>query len=88
MHGSNCISYILWGNAGQTMTVQTVSRGDALVISIRGTGGGLPLTGTNSQVTNTVSAALPNAGDYTVTIRPATAPESPSLKFDITFTIK
>jgi LysM repeat protein len=81
-------SYILWGNAGQTMTVQTVSRGEALVVSITGTGGALTLTGTNSQVSNTVSAALPSAGDYTVTIRPTTAPESPTLKFDITFTIK
>ena len=81
-------SYILWGNAGQTMTVQTVSRGEPLVITIKGTGGEMPLTGPNSQVSNTVSAALPNAGDYTVTIRPTTAPESPTLKFDITFTIK
>lgn len=81
-------SYILWGNAGQTMTVQTVSRGAALVISISGTGGALTLTGTNSQVTNTVSAALPTAGDYTVTVRPTTTQESPTLKFDITFTIK
>ena len=81
-------SYVLWGNAGQTMTVQTVSRGEPLVISISGTGGALTLAGTNSQVSNTVSATLPNAGDYVVTIRPTTAPESPTLKFDITFTIK
>jgi LysM repeat protein len=82
------VSYILWGNASQTMTVQTVSRGEALVISISGSGGALTLTGTNSQVSNTVSTTLPAAGDYTVTIRPTTAPESPTLKFDITFAIK
>jgi LysM repeat protein len=81
-------SYILWGNVSQTMTVTTVSRGEPLVITISGTGGDLPLSGTNSQITNTVSATLPAAGDYTVTIRPTTAPESPTLKFDITFTIK
>ncbi|MGE5376837.1 MAG: LysM peptidoglycan-binding domain-containing protein [Bacteroidota bacterium] len=81
-------SFILWASAGQTMTVQTVSRGEALVITISGTGGDLPLTGTNSQVSNTVSATLPATGDYTVTVRPTTAPESPTLKFDITFIIK
>ncbi len=81
-------SFILWGNVGQTMTVQTVSRAEALVITIRGTGGDLPLTGTNSQVSNTVAVKLPAAGDYTVTVRPTTAPESPTLKFDITFSIQ
>ena len=81
------VTYILRGNAGQTMTVQTVSRGEPLVISISGSGGALTLSGTNSQVSNTVSTTLPAAGDYTVTIRPTTAPESPTLKFDITFSI-
>jgi LysM repeat protein len=81
-------SFILWGNVGQTMTVQTVSRAEALVITIRGTGGDLPLTGTNSQVSNTVAVKLPAAGDYIVTVRPTTAPESPTLKFDITFSIQ
>ena len=81
-------SFILWANAGQTMTVQTVSRGDALVISIGNTGADLlPLTGTNSQVANTVSTTIPATGDYIVTVRPTTTPESPTLKFDITFTI-
>jgi LysM repeat protein len=81
-------SYILWANAGQTMTVTTVSRGEPLVISISGAGGALSLGGTNSQISNTVTTKLPAAGDYTVTIRPTTAPESPTLKFDITFTIQ
>jgi LysM repeat protein len=81
-------SYVLWGNVRQTMTVQTVSRGEPLVITISGTGGDLPLTGTNSQISNTVSVVLPAADDYIVTVRPTTAPESPTLKFDITFAIK
>ena len=82
-------SYILGASAGQTMTVQTSSRGEPLVISIGNAAGDLlPLTGTNSQIVNTVSASLPTTGDYIVTIRPTTAPESPTLKFDITFTIK
>jgi len=80
-------SFILYANAGQTMTVQTTSRGEPLVITVTGPGGDLPLSGTNSQVANTVSAALPSTGDYTVTVRPTTPPESPTLKFDITFTI-
>jgi LysM repeat protein len=82
-------SYILWGNAGQAMTVTTSSHGEPLVISIGNTKGELlPLTGTNSQIVNTVVATLPVAGDYVVTVRPTTTPESPTLKFDITFTIK
>ena len=83
------VSYILWAGAGQTMTVQTTSRGEPLVISIGNTGVDLlPLTGTNSQIVNTVSTTIPATGDYIVTIRPTTAPESPTLKFDITFTIQ
>jgi LysM repeat protein len=82
-------SYILWGNAGQSMTVTTSSHGEPLVVSIGNAKGDLlSLTGTNSQVVNTVVATLPAAGDYIITIRPTTAPESPTLKFDITFTIQ
>ena len=81
-------SYILYAMSGQKMTVQTISHGEPLVISISGPGGDLPLTGTNSQVQNVVDATLPSTGDYTVTVRPTTPPESPTLKFDITFTIK
>jgi LysM repeat protein len=82
-------SYILWANAGQTMSVTTVSSGEPLVISIGNTKGDLlPLTGTNSQTSNSVSAVLPASGDYIVTVRPKTPPESPSLNFTITFTIK
>lgn len=82
------VSYILWASAGQSLTVQTVSRAEPLVISIGSTGGLLPLTGTNSQVANTVVATLPATGDYTVTVRPVTPPQSPTLTFDITFMIK
>lgn len=81
-------SYILWANAGQTMTVQTSSRGEPLVISIGYGVNMLPLTGTNSQVVNTVTTTLPSTGDYVVSIRPTTPPESPTLKFDITFTVQ
>ena len=81
-------SYILGARSGQVMTVQSVSHGEPLVISIGNTRGDLlPLTGVNSQITNNVSATLPESGDYIVTIRPVTLPESPQLAFDITFTI-
>jgi hypothetical protein len=70
------------------MTVNTVSHGEALVISVGNTSGDLlPITGMNSQVVNTVYATLPASGDYIVTIRPITPPESPELRFDITFAI-
>jgi hypothetical protein len=81
-------SYILWARAGQTMTVNTYSHGEALVISVGNTTGDLlPITGVNSQTVNTVYATLPASGDYIVTIRPKTLPESPALTFDITFAI-
>jgi LysM repeat protein len=81
-------SYILWAKAGQTMTVNTYSHGEALVISVGNTKGDLlPITGVNSQTVNTVYATLPASGDYIVTIRPKTLPENPTLTFDITFAI-
>jgi LysM repeat protein len=81
-------SYILRASAGQTMTVSTYSHGEALVISVDNTTGDLlPITGVNSQTVNTVYATLPASGDYIVTIRPVTTPESPELRFDITFAI-
>lgn len=82
-------SYLLGGNAGQLMTVSTVSHGEPLVISITDVQGApLPLTGTNNQIRNSVSTTLPARGDYIVTVRPVTLPESPELVFDITFIIK
>jgi LysM repeat protein len=82
-------SYILWANAGQTMSVTTSSSGEPLVISIGNTRGDLlPLSGTNSQINNNVWTVLPASGDYIVTVRPVTPPESPELTFSINFTIK
>jgi LysM repeat protein len=81
-------SFILWASAGQNLTVNTVSHGEPLVISVIAPNGDyLPLTGTNSQIYNNVGANLPVTGDYIVTVSPVTTPESPSLVFDITFII-
>jgi LysM repeat protein len=81
-------SFVLTARAGQTMTVQTISRtADPLVISVTGPGGALPLTGTNSQVQNTVVAALPSNGDYIVTVRPVSTLAAVNFQFDIVFTI-
>lgn len=81
-------SYILGAKAGQTLTVNTVSHGEPLGISIGNTRGDLlPLSGVNSQINNTVTAVLPESGDYIITVRPLTLPESPELVFDITFVI-
>lgn len=81
-------SFILWASAGQNLTVNTVSHGEPLVISVISSNGDyLPLTGTNSQIYNNVGANLPVTGDYIVTVSPVTTPESPSLVFDITFII-
>ena len=82
-------SYVLWGRRGQTISIETVSHGEPLVISVGNTRGDLlPLTGTNSQIRNNVSAVLPESTDFIVTIRPKIGPESPQLAVDITFTIK
>ena len=81
-------SYILYAKAGQTLTVNTVSHGEPLGITIGNTRGDLlPLMGTNSQIKNSVSTKLPETTDYLVTIRPITPPENPALAFDITFII-
>lgn len=81
-------SYILWARSGQVITVQSVSHGEPLGISIGNTRGDLlPVTGVNSQIKNNVSVTLPESGDFIVTIRPLTLPENPQLAFDVTFTI-
>jgi hypothetical protein len=83
------MNYILWAKAGQTMTVTTYSHGEPLVITIGNTRGDLlPLSGVNSQISNSVTTTLPESTDYIVTVRPITTPESPELLFDITFTIQ
>jgi heat shock protein HslJ/LysM repeat protein len=82
-------SYVLWAEAGQTLTVSTESSGEPLVVSIGNTNGDLlPLTGTNSQLQNAVQAVLPETGDYIVTVRATTLPENPQLAFTIQFTIQ
>ena len=82
-------SYILWVRKGQTITVETVSHGEPLGISIGNTSGDLlPLIGINSQINNSVSTKLPESGDFIVTIRPITGTENPELWFDITFIIQ
>ena len=81
-------SYILGARSGQVITVQSVSHGEPLGISIGNTRGDLlPVTGVNSQIKNNVSVTLPESGDFIVTIRPITLPEGPQLAFDVTFTI-
>lgn len=81
-------SYILWARGGQTITVNTVSHGEPLGVSIGNTRGDLlPVTGVNSQINNSVSVVLPESGDFIVTVRPLTIPENPQLAFDVTFYI-
>ena len=81
-------SYILTARSGQVITVESVSHGEPLGISIGNTRGDLlPVTGVNSQIENRVSVTLPESGDFIVTIRPITLPEGPQLAFDVTFTI-
>ena len=48
----------------------------------------LALGGTNNSLSNYVFTQLPVTGDYFVTVAPVTAPESPTLTFDITFVIR
>lgn len=81
--------YVLGGGAGQTMQISTSSSAEPLFITVQSSDGAvLPLNGSNGQIQNNVSLVLPYSGDYTVTVTPTTAPESPSLNFTITFTIQ
>lgn len=82
-------SYILWARAGRTITVNTVSHGEPLGISIGNTRGDLlPVVGVNSQIKNSISVTLPETTDFIITVRPTTGTENPVLAFDITFTIR
>lgn len=82
-------SYVLWGAAGQTLTVSTLSSGEPLGISVGNTQGDLlPLAGVNSQVDNNVWSLLPGSTDYVITVRPLAPPENPQLSFTITFSIR
>lgn len=82
-------SYVLSARAGQNMEIYTTSHGEPLSISVR-TASGQPLAlgGTNNSLSNYVFTQLPVTGDYFVTVAPVTAPESPTLTFDITFVIR
>ena len=82
-------TYVLGARAGQTMEVYTTSHGEPLSISVRtASGQQLALGGTNNSLSNYVFTQLPVTGDYFVTVAPVTAPESPTLTFDITFVIR
>jgi LysM repeat protein len=87
---SNGVSktYVLRALAGQTMHVDGSSHAEALKVSIKNSKGKvLALSGKNSQVNFNVQAYLPKSDNYYVTFTPVTQPESPTLKFDVTFTI-
>lgn len=82
-------TYVLGARAGQTMEIYTTSHGEPLSISVRtASGQQLTLGGTNNSLSNYVFTQLPVTGDYFVTVAPVTAPESPTLTFDITFVIR
>lgn len=82
-------TYVLGARAGQSMEIYTTSHGEPLSISVRTAGGQqLALGGTNNSLSNYVFTQLPVSGDYFITITPTTAPESPTLNFDITFAIR
>lgn len=82
-------TYVLGAGAGQNMEIYTTSHGEPLSISVRtASGQQLALGGTNNNVSNYVFTSLPVTGDYFVTVAPVTAPESPTLTFDITFAIR
>lgn len=82
-------TYVLGALAGQSMEVYTTSHGEPLSIAVRtASGQQLALGGTNNTINNYVFTNLPVTGDYFVTVSPVTAPESPTLTFDITFAIR
>ena len=82
-------SYVLSARAGQNMEIYTTSHGEPLSIAVRTAAARqLALGGTNNSLSNYVFTQLPVTGDYFVTVAPVTAPESPTLTFDITFVIR
>jgi LysM repeat protein len=81
-------TYVLGARAGQTMYVSGASHAEALTVSIKDAyGQPLSVSGTNGAVNFNVQAYLPSTIDYYVTFTPVTPPSSPSLVFDVTFTI-
>jgi len=82
-------SFVLNGGAGQTMQITTRSSAEYLMITVHDTNGNsMPITGINGQANNDVSMSLPYQGDYLIVITPTTPPESPTMNFDITFTVQ
>ncbi len=81
--------YALRVQAGQTLEIGTTSNGEPLELIVQGPDGSiLPLNGENSQINNNTWLPIPASGDYYLTVRPTTLPESPSLAFTITFVIQ
>jgi LysM repeat protein len=81
-------TYVLKALAGQVMYVAGRSHAEALTVSIKNSAGQkLTVSGANSQVNFNVQAYLPYTDNYYVTFKPVTQPESPTLAFDVTFTI-
>ena len=74
--------YIIGGRKGQ-------SHGETLhVIAEQADGTELRLDGENSKVANNLCVKLPHTGDHIVLVKPTRAPESPRLRFGITFVIQ
>ena len=81
--------FVLAAMAGQTMQIVTRSSAEFLMITVHDTNGNsMPISGTNGQANNDVSMSLPYQGDYLIVITPTTPPESPTMNFDITFTVQ
>jgi hypothetical protein len=81
-------SYVLRAFAGQIIYIAGRSHAEALTVSVKNSNGQvMALSGANSQVNFNVQAYLAYTDDYFVTFTPVTQPESPSLTFDVTFTI-
>lgn len=80
--------YVLGARAGQTLELRAVSGGEPLVITVAmPNGASLALQGTNGATDAYGFVLLPVNGDYTITVRPTTLPESPTLNFTIAFVI-
>lgn len=81
--------FVLNATAGQTMQISTQSSAEYLMITVHDTNGNsMSIGGVNGQAQNNVTMSLPYSGDYLIVITPTTLPESPTLAFDITFTIQ
>ncbi len=88
--GDQPARFVLRANAGQQMSLFTISYGAPLNLEVTGpTGQRVSLSGNNGLMANAVSGWLPTAGDYTVTVWPV--PDGTprfSFNFNITFVIQ